>query len=1551
MNHSRGKSDTNFYQEKNILNGAYSSLKVLRVSVVNDLEKSKPNAIKKARTRQNNHYNPNKYNKFKSQLIKEKNPNIAEGILTLIERILLFKKEFDSYFFENKLQCLKFHLNNISTIKMTIINEYQKQLINECPFLKDSFLIKYLQNFSDVIRVLIETKPQDFYKEIKDAILNQWELNRIRIKELFDKIEIKCNNCISKDPNDFDLSLTEDEFLNIKKNIYNNDENEKSETEERNNRIRKCAPYALKYLLNKKKEIKKFITMMTQGILFTISQLYYNMDYYSIIISSLAFKVFYGIMYYIDENKDKDECLLDIDKSRQNKVYHIISHFINLALKFNQNIQAGIISQDNGGLNSISKFILNNFIELIPKCQGIIAPKIFPKYDNATLFQTTFRTKFYKCYLQRYKKYRDNSLLRIFMLYYNSKITFWKSVMIEAKSKDDNKNFTCRTCEKEIPLEDLFLHLGCCKEQQSFYDKMKGFKAKLEHYITNLMFYLEKLKLGVISDDKNLFILLNNFLAKKPNEEENNNNNNKDNGINLLKNLIKLYSYEKSKDNEYYEERPEEINYIISMSYFSLFIYLINKASNDTNHEMSEVFGGIFCTLLQIMINVYFLLYIKKSKAKSSIVKGKQNLFERKKSRINTVKQINYEEKFVNLLNDNNRKNIEKEKDKKTKNNESSVDNTYLYNDLLSSEFNFKNEIQKYKSKLSLNNSMFANNIMNSNSNQSFRKRVNSFHKSSKYLTNNKSIKNKLAKLNNIQNIEKKRSFNNENMLINNIKNDKINIKINKNFKKSKSKLDPKDIQFLKMLNNKKDLHENNSKTKGNQNIRRNKSSGNIYFDLNLSEEKKVNKISAKAINEKESHKKLCYLLSNNIQSKKDANINNNNNNTKSNDNNSGNNSKLSLFRSSSNSSQKQKENDKKVNNISLFKKDISPEKSNKFSNKFSNKKIIDNIEEEADNRSDNSFNNSNIEMEKNEKDKVFINFENSEESNDEKSEVLSDNIIIGEKEYEDDLSLNLYIDPETRKDINDEQIPNLYNELLEGIDKNFELNFSKSMTFNHNLFPQLYTNNDEEDINHNKRKRVDSPEVSSFYSSNRIKYKTNNNNNVNNTNNINLVKKDHDIHDMQYEIYEKMKDEENIGDKSQRNIVKTSKFKLILPIAKGGYGSVGLYKKITTSDTYAIKTVDINNMKEKKLSSSLKNEQNILKEINNDYVVNSYYIFQDKKNYYFVMEYLPGGDVYTLLSKINLPKKTIQLIVAETILAVNYLHSIHIIHHDIKPENILISLKGHFKLSDFGLSKTLSKNGKLEVEETHVKNLIDFVEFKKFPTNLANLDDDDENKEAVGTLNYMAPELFTDKYPHGSGIDYWAIGVLIFDLYSYSLPFEGKTQEETRNNIIGIKLDWNKLINSNIQKTYGNIDPAIDLIKKFIKENPEQRWGDHNLEEIKKHKFFEGFNWSDVQNIKNDAIKEYVKQRVKDNNNKIKQINIKNKEKKENAEKNDEDKTLEGYPSVIEINLTENEEKYFFTERLDNLNKKNKEIIKKKITKKDNIKGNLSNLMLIDLE
>ena len=1553
IHHSRGKSDTNFYQEQNLLNGAYSSLKVLRVSVVNDLEKSNHQVFKKYMTRQNFNNNLNKINKLNSVKINEnKQPKTirGEGILTLIERILLFKKEFDLYFFENKIQCLKFHLDNISSIILKNISDLQKEIIDECPILKTSRLIQYLQNFSDVISILIDTKPQDFYREIKDAILNQWEKNRICIKELFEKIEIKCNNVISKDTNDFDMNLIQEEFLNIKKDIYNNSE-KSIEDDESINRLTKNAPSALKYLLNKKKEIKYFINMMTQGILFAISKLYYDMDYYSIIISSLAFKIFYGIMYYIDANKDKIELLSEKEKSKQNKVYHIISHFINLALTFNKNIKAGIISSDNGGLNSMSKFILNNVFEIIPKCKGIKIPKIISKFNESSLFQINYRTRYYKCYLQRYKKYKDNSLLRIFMLYYNSKMTFWKSVMIEAKSKDNNKNFTCRTCENEIPLEDIFLHIGICREQQSFYEKMKGFKSKLEHYITNLVFYLEKTTLG-INDNQNIFELINNCIIKKFNIE-----NSEDNGINIIKKIIRLFSFETNKDYDYYEQNPEEIGYIVSMSYFALNIFLINKSSNKPNQEISEIFGGIFCTLLQIMINIYFLLYIKKSKAKTNIIKGKKNLFERRKSKTSSLKLVF---NLTKLLSNN-----DKEKNNKTlsnkKENYKTEDEINVDHDILSSEYNFKNEIQKYKSKLSLNNIMLAN-YSNTNSKSKFyqKKRGNTHYKSTKnVITNNSKLLN---------NFSKKKKINNHNMnniqIISDTKNDnkiKDNNIINKNLLKSKSKFVDIKKYFILCINDKNSWRDKNLKSSTLKKKRKCKSYGNIYFDINLGKTGKKldkentqlpkinkmistnqvnssiylkNKITKGSINNSLNNDKTENIKVNNITLSNKTNEIFDNNNSKS----KAENSLINQIKKTTNNFKNQNELRKKNKIKQYCSIELSlqhKENTNGDDSSFE----LDEINEKK--KSSKGF--SIQEKIKNDNNsKITENSENSQNSSDENSESVEEdnddrNIIIGEKEYENELPVLLYIDPENTCDINEAQIAILYKELIQGIDKTFRLSLTNSNNFCKNFFPQLNFNSKEELIpnNQNKRKRVDSPDHSLYLSAAKK-----------NNNDLNSIKNNEDIYTVELDIDKKEKEEQKINnDDSKTQILKTSKFKLILPIAKGGYGSVGLYKKLTTSDTYAIKTVDINCMKEKNLSSSLKNEQNILKEINNDYLVNSYYIFQDKKNYYFVMEYLPGGDVYTLLSKINIPIKTIQLIVAETILAVNYLHSIRIIHHDIKPENILISLKGHFKLSDFGLSKTLSESGEFEVEQARVKNLRDFVEFNKFPSNFILGDDEDENKDAVGTLNYMAPELFTDKYPHGSGIDYWAIGVLIFDLYSYSLPFEGKTQDETRNNIIELKIDWNKLINENVKNIYGNIDSAIDLIKKFLKENPSERWGDKNLDEIKKHKFFDGFNWDDVQNIKNESIKEYVKQKVKENNLKIKEINLKNKTKKE------DNKTEDGYPSIIEINLTEKEEEYFFTERLDNLNKKNKEIMKKKITKEDNIKGNFSNLMLIDLE
>ena len=1653
IHHSRGKSDTNFYQEQTILNGAHSALKFLRVTVVSDLthsivdhkkkkkrlnQKIKPKDNKKAAdTKENNVLNIS--NSSNESNIED---SVGERILTLVERVLLFKQELDSYFFENKLHLIKFHLNNISSIIIKNISDLQNVLIKDCPILINSHIVRTLGSFSDVISTFIETKPQDFYREIKDAILNQWDKSRIKIKQLFEKIEKICGVGTEggKDDNSFTMEHYEI-YQDLDKGIRKeSSQNKLSEEEESIKRLKKNEPGALLYLIKKKKEIMNFITSVTQGILFSMSKLYYDMDYYSIIISSLQFKIFYAIMYYIDSNKDKKNDLTESERKKQRKVFHLINHFIQLALSFNQNIQTGKISLENGGLNSLSKYILNNFIEIVSKCQGLKIPKVIPKFKHPSLGQVKYKTKYYKCYPQRYKKYKDLSLLRIFNLYYNSKFTFWKSIMIIAKPKDDNKNFICRTCEKEIPLDDIFLHLGCCKEQQSFYDKMNTFKIKIQDRLTHLDIYLAKSQINMTPVNSKLFGK-GGFLYKIINKIEGCEND--DNGINFIKKLIKLYNFEKNKPNDFYEKKPEEISYIVSMSYFTLMIFLLNKISENMDQDLSQILGGLFCTLLQIFMNTQFLLYITKSETKSIMIKNRRKNFLN-----NSTKQEKENSSNILFLANSNNKSS----------NAKNINNSEEDDDFFNPELNFKSVIQKYKFKLSLNNLIFAKNSFNNkgkktgriysqNSTKALNKSLNtdffSQKSTSTYLPMKK--KHKTIMLQNDSSTKVTEFLSNYNSTnTSNKKKTKSNIRTrsHSNMSRSNSKLNLNSKSLLKLSTfnmrssgirslrmvqhfSSEALYIDDKLKNLNMSTKNREKSNDSSFDLspnnsrsgtNIVKENLLHDSESSVEYEQNVNKSLSRVDSNlsrvdSCLSRIDSNIHRIDSNISRVDSvenyinkfeDQGNENKVKFFLNSNQNFQLGYRGDtgkKNLNKLSLFGSNSSAKLNSDIKN---NKKktttlFRKNNQEDSDDDSDNSSSelnsnssenhnilvheyeeeelNENKKKENKEKNKDNINKKDDKNDKNDKDDEKEDgdfflteskdvqnknedegegedegedknvnneengnNIIIHSsssdssyenpeimysfnrlktKDYEEILPNMLYIEPGSQNNVNYDQLADLFNQMMK------EMN-EKS---NNEKIDKNNINNNNNDLPSNSSFK----EKDFFTKKNKIDSDNINNNELNNISSI------------------KPKEEDQKKSVLEDNKIKVSKFKLILPIAKGGYGSVGLYKNVTTSDTYAIKTVDINSMKEKKLSSSLKNEQNILKEINNEYVVNSYFIFQDKKNYYFVMEYLPGGDVYTLLSKNNLPKKTIQLIVAETILAVNYLHSIHIIHHDIKPENILISARGHFKLSDFGLSKTLQDNNEFDV----AKNLRNFVEFNKFPINFNLGDDEDENKDAVGTLNYMAPELFTDKYPPSGGIDYWAIGVLIFDLFSYSLPFEANTQEEMRNNIIGLKIDWDKLINDGIKKIYGNIDQAVDLIKKFLKENPAERWGDKNLDEIKNHKFFEGFNWNDIQNIKNDTIKEYVKQRVKENNNKIKQINLKNKAKKEKGENNDKEnnKNEDGYPPIIEINLTENEEKYFFTERYDNLSKKNNELVKKKISKEINFKENISDLMLLDLE
>ena len=259
IHHSRGKSDTNFYQEQNILNGAYSSLKVLRVSLVNELSYIPNNRKFKKCSKTLLKFTSNEDEKDKKEEEEETNEIQGKKILLLIEKVLLFKKELDHYFFENKIHLLKFHLDNISSIIIKNISDMQQEIINAYPVLKTSNIVRLLGNFSDIMSTFKETKPQDFYREIKDTILDAWEKNRILINQLFEKIEKNCNAKVDKEKEEYNFSIEHYElYYNEEENMKKMDDSSGGTEEEDIKTLQKNLPAALNYLLKKKKDIMNF---------------------------------------------------------------------------------------------------------------------------------------------------------------------------------------------------------------------------------------------------------------------------------------------------------------------------------------------------------------------------------------------------------------------------------------------------------------------------------------------------------------------------------------------------------------------------------------------------------------------------------------------------------------------------------------------------------------------------------------------------------------------------------------------------------------------------------------------------------------------------------------------------------------------------------------------------------------------------------------------------------------------------------------------------------------------------------------------------------------------------------------------------------------------------------------------------------------------------------------------------------------------------------------------------------------------------------------------
>uniref|UniRef100_A0A672NFK7 non-specific serine/threonine protein kinase n=1 Tax=Sinocyclocheilus grahami TaxID=75366 RepID=A0A672NFK7_SINGR len=286
-----------------------------------------------------------------------------------------------------------------------------------------------------------------------------------------------------------------------------------------------------------------------------------------------------------------------------------------------------------------------------------------------------------------------------------------------------------------------------------------------------------------------------------------------------------------------------------------------------------------------------------------------------------------------------------------------------------------------------------------------------------------------------------------------------------------------------------------------------------------------------------------------------------------------------------------------------------------------------------------------------------------------------------------------------------------------------------------------------------------------------------------------------HDEREMRQQKLEKVMDEEGLPDEEKRmrrsqharketeflRLKRTrlglDDFESLKVIGRGAFGEVRLVQKKDTGHVYAMKILRKADMLQKEQVGHIRAERDILVQADSLWVVKMFYSFQDKLNLYLLMEFLPGGDMMTLLMKKDtLTEEETQFYVAETVLAIDFIHQLGFIHRDIKPDNLLLDSKGHVKLSDFGLCTGLKKAHRTEFYRNlnhsqsndltfqHMNSKRKAETWKRNRRQLAF--------STVGTPDYIAPEVFMQT-GYNKLCDWWSLGVIMFEMLI------GKNQSE----------------------------------------------------------------------------------------------------------------------------------------------------------------------------
>ena len=279
---------------------------------------------------------------------------------------------------------------------------------------------------------------------------------------------------------------------------------------------------------------------------------------------------------------------------------------------------------------------------------------------------------------------------------------------------------------------------------------------------------------------------------------------------------------------------------------------------------------------------------------------------------------------------------------------------------------------------------------------------------------------------------------------------------------------------------------------------------------------------------------------------------------------------------------------------------------------------------------------------------------------------------------------------------------------------------------------------------------------------------------------------------------------------KAEKKLFGPNDFQILKLIGKGTFGQVYQVRKKDTGGIYAMKVLSKKVIIQKKEVAHTIGERNILVRTamaDSPFIVGLKFSFQTATDLYLVTDFMSGGELFWHLQREGRFKEDrAKFYIAELILALQHLHQHDIVYRDLKPENILLDANGHIALCDFGLSK-------------------------------ANLTKNDTTNTFCGTTEYLAPEVLLDEQGYTKMVDFWSLGVLVFEMCCGWSPFYAEDTQQMYKNIAFGKVRFPR----DALSTEGR-----NFVKGLLNRNPKHRLGaNRDAQELIEHAFFHDIDWA----------------------------------------------------------------------------------------------------------